>query len=105
MFTKMAYMNGKEFTSYQFSVHSLHEKLVPTLERGNQELKYLSTDHYPLCLPRYWATPSAVGFMASSPSCQLAGQTSPCFSWNCNASSMRSASSTLRPMGRSFISA
>src|SRR5512133_4360457 len=61
-------------------------------------------DNYLLCLARYPATPSAVGFMASSPSCQLAGQTwSPCASTNCRASTMRRASLTLRPSGRSLM--
>ncbi len=59
------------------------------------------------CLPPYSAPKnsllaSTVGLMVRLPSCQLAGQTSPCFSLNCSAFTMRSASSTLRPSGRSF---
>ena len=36
--------------------------------------------HYMASLASYLATPSDVGFIASSPSRQLAGQTSPCIS-------------------------
>ena len=52
---------------------------------------------------KYSATPSAEAFIPDSPWCQLAGQTSPFFSKNCNASTMRSASAVLRPNGKSFI--
>ena len=45
------------------------------------------------------------GAYAVSVAIQPAGQTSPCFSVNCRASTMRSASSTFLPSGKSFISA
>lgn len=56
------------------------------------------------CSLRYRATPSGVASMASSPGFQLAGHTWPCCSANWRASRIRMASSTLRPMSRSFTS-
>ena len=54
---------------------------------------------------RYSATPSGLAFMPLAPWFQPAGQTSPCCSWNCRASTMRSISSMLRPNGRSYFKA
>lgn len=51
---------------------------------------------------RYEATPAGESFMPLSPLFQPAGQTSPCSSWNCRASTMRIISSILRPRGRLF---
>lgn len=56
----------------------------------------------PYSAPKNSLLASTVGLMVRLPSCQLAGQTSPCFSLNWSAFTMRSASSTLRPSGRSF---
>ena len=54
------------------------------------------------CAARYSATPAVEAFIPALPLFQPAGQTSPCSSVNCRASTMRSISSTLRPSGRSF---
>lgn len=54
------------------------------------------------CAAKYFATPSVDAPMPALPLLHPAGQTSPCSSWNCNASTMRSISSMLRPSGRSF---
>lgn len=51
---------------------------------------------------RYFATPSGEADIPSLPFSHCAGQTSPCSSWNCSASTMRSISSMLRPSGRSL---
>src|SRR5690606_2141573 len=53
-------------------------------------------------LLRYEATPSLVACMASFPSSQLAGQTSPYFSTCLKASTKRIISSMFLPNGRSF---
>ena len=45
---------------------------------------------------------STLGLIVREPSCQLAGQTSPLASTNCRAFTIRKASSTFRPSGRSF---
>jgi len=57
---------------------------------------------YANALLKYSLLPSGSGFIVSPPSCQLAGQTSPCSSWNCSALTIRRASPTLRPSGRSL---
>ena len=54
------------------------------------------------CEARYFATPSGEAFMPALPLFQPAGQTSPCSSVNCRASTIRIISSILRPSGRSF---
>ena len=54
------------------------------------------------CSARYFATPCVSAFMPALPLFQPAGQTSPCSSVNCRASTMRIISSMLRPSGRSL---
>ena len=54
------------------------------------------------CAARYSATPAVEPFMPALPLFHPAGQTSPCSSVNCSASTIRSISSTLRPSGRSL---
>ncbi len=51
---------------------------------------------------RYLATPSGDAPIPALPFSHCAGQTSPCSSWNCSASTIRSISSMLRPSGRSL---
>ena len=65
------------------------------------------TNHFSGYFPVYWEPknsllPCGFGLMVALPSCQLAGHTSPCVSTNCRALTRRSASSTLRPNGRSL---
>ena len=55
------------------------------------------------CSRRYAATPAASAFIEARPFCQPAGQTSPCSSVNCRASTRRKVSSTERPRGRSLM--
>ncbi len=51
---------------------------------------------------KYSATPAGDASIPFLPLSHPAGQTSPCSSWNCNASTMRSISSMLRPSDRSL---
>jgi hypothetical protein len=78
-------------------------KIAAALILNNPVSLYKDNYYSNQCFERYSATPSAEAFMASSPGFQFAGHTSPYSSTCLSASTMRMASSTLRPSGRSFI--